>query len=258
MKVLIIEDEKPAARQLERLLRRSPQFEGLIDGPVPTISEAVEVLAKKPAYDLIFMDIHLADGPSFEIFKQCDYSGPVIFCTAYDQYALDAFKQNSIDYLLKPVEPEDLDRALNKYHQFQTKGQGPDIDSNALLKALQTRSAQELNDYKNRFLVRVADRMLSIATADCLAFYSADKATFLLQRNGKSYPLEYSLDQLAAKIDPKHFFRINRQYLIHLDAVDDMRSYSGSRIKLLIKHLADDNILVSRDKTSEFKHWLDQ
>lgn len=258
MKVLIIEDELPAAKQLERLLSRSAHFEGRIEGPIATISEAVELLKEASDYDLIFMDIHLADGPSFEIFKQSDYSGPVVFCTAYDQYALEAFKQNSIDYLLKPLEPEDLDRALLKFHQFGSKEEASGLDTKALLEALQSQSQHNSTTFKNRFLVKVGDRMLSIAVDDCLAFYSADKATFLLERNGKSYPLEYSLDQLAERINPKQFFRINRKYLIHLDAISDMRSYSGSRIKLMLKHLKDDDILVSRDKTSEFKHWLDQ
>lgn len=258
MKILIVEDELPAAKQLERLLNRSSHFEGSIEGPIATISEAVELLKDQADYDLVFMDIHLADGPSFEIFKRSAYSGPIVFCTAYDQYALEAFKQNSIDYLLKPVEPEDLDRALSKFHQLSAKEHGNRLDTQALLEALQTQSKKGQSEFKSRFLVKLSDRMLTIAVADCLAFYSADKATFLLDRQGKSYPLEYSLDQLAGSINPKQFFRINRKYLIHLDAIDDMRSYSGSRIKLMIKHLMDNDILVSRDKTAEFKHWLDQ
>lgn len=256
MKVLIIEDEIPAARQLERLLSRSNHFDGKVEGPIASISDALDHLKENQDYDLIFMDIHLSDGPSFEIFKAIELKPPIVFCTAYDQYALEAFKQNSIDYLLKPVEPEDLDRALEKYKSLYSKSDSNSISTDTLLKALQKN--KEEDGLKKRFLLKLGDRMITKQIDEVNCFFSADKASFLLDENGRSYPLEYSLDQLETMTSRQEFFRINRKYLIRLEAIEDMRSYSGSRIKLKIKGSDDDDILVSRDKTSDFKLWLDQ
>lgn len=256
MKVLIIEDELPAARQLERLLRRSSVFAGDIEGPYGSISEAVNHLSKNADYDLIFMDIHLADGPSFEILKQVELEAPLVFCTAYDQYALEAFKQKSIDYLLKPVEPEDLDRALSKYQELYGPGKSNSLSADEILEVLKSSSSQE--QFKKRFLIKLNDRMISKQVEDVYGFYSADKVSFLLDREGRSYPVDYSLDQLEQMTDGQEFFRINRKYLIRPESIQDMRSYSSSRIKLEIKGSDDPDILVSRDRTSEFKRWLDQ
>ncbi len=256
MKVLIVEDEIPAARQLMRLLERSDLFEGEIEGPLGAISDAVAHLREQDNYDLIFMDIHLSDGPSFDIFKSIDLQVPIVFCTAYDQYALEAFKQNSIDYLLKPVEPEDLDRALEKFNKLHAREASSNFQADLLLQMLEDR--KEDKPLKKRFLLKLGDRMLTKDIAEITCFYSADKASFLMDEKGKSYPVEYSLDQLESMTDRKHFFRINRKYLIRLESIEDMRSYSGSRIKLQLRHCDDNDILVSRDRTGEFKHWLDQ
>ncbi|QNR23105.1 LytR/AlgR family response regulator transcription factor [Croceimicrobium hydrocarbonivorans] len=256
MKILIIEDEKPAARQLERLLQRSEEFEGSIHGPLESIAQTVDHLREHSNYDLILMDIHLADGPSFEIFESVDPSTPIIFCTAYDQYALEAFKLNSIDYLLKPIEPADLDRALQKYKKLHAQRQTPELSAAEILKALQ-KPKEESKSYKERFMIKLGDRIISRETREVQFFYSAEKASFLQDQDGRSYPIEYSLDQVEASVPNRDFFRINRKYLIRFEAIREMHSYSGSRIKLHLMHCDDDDILVSRDRTAEFKHWLD-
>lgn len=256
MKTLIIEDEKPAAAQLKRLLDRSAHFEGEVLGPIESIREAIEHLQSQRDYDLIFMDIHLVDGPSFEIFQSIEPPAPIVFCTAYDQYALEAFKLNSIDYLLKPIEPEELDRALKKFSKWHQAKSEPSLSADELLRML-TKPPQE-KQYKQRFIVKLGDRIISLATNEIAYFYSADKATFVSGLNGKDYPLEQSLDQLEGILDPKRFFRINRKYLISFESIQDMRSYSGSRIKLQLSYSDDPDIMVSRDRTPEFKLWLDR
>lgn len=255
MRALIIEDEKPAAQQLIRILNKSEKFEGDIEGPLQSIEDTVAHLKREKDYDLIFMDIHLLDGPSFEIFKQVEPPAPIIFCTAYDQYALEAFKLNSVDYLLKPIDPEDLDRALGKFLKWHKQAQGERLSADAILKMLSGKD--ESPQFKERFIIKLGDRILSLATDDLGYFYSAEKATFTTTKDGKDYPLEYSLDQLESFLNPKKYFRINRKYLISLESIIEMRSYSGSRIKLQLQHSDDQDILVSRDKTSDFKLWLD-
>lgn len=255
MKTLIIEDEKPAAAQLKRLLDRSAEFEGTIVGPIESIKDAIQHLEEHLDYDLIFMDIHLVDGPSFEIFQSLEPPAPIIFCTAYDQYALEAFKLNSIDYLLKPIEPADLDRALKKFSKWHQSKSQSSLSADVLLSMLA--KPQKEKQYKQRFIIKLGDRILSLATTDIAYFYSADKASFVSSLGGKDYPLENSLDQLESILDPKRFFRINRRYLISFESIADMRSYSGSRIKLKLTNCDDPDIMVSRDRTPEFKLWLD-
>lgn len=257
MKVLIIEDEAPAARQLMRLLDRSAFFEGEIVGPMATVTEARQHLQAQRDYDLIFMDIHLADGESFEIFEGLDLKVPLVFCTAYDQYALKAFKLNSVDYLLKPIEPAELDQALEKYRSLHpTEKKEQELSAQEILKLLQPKQ-EAAESYKERFLLKVGDRMLTRSIEQVLYFYFVDKACFLVDDAGRPYPVEYSLDQLEQMCDPQRFFRINRQYLVSTEGIADMRLYSGSRVKLFLKHSEDADILVSRDKTARFKDWLE-
>lgn len=250
MNILIIEDEKPAAAQLSRLLLRELPDANIL-GPLASIRESTAWLAANPKPDLIFLDIHLADGPSFEIFKDAPLSAPIIFCTAFDQYALDAFKLNSIDYLLKPVEPEDLQRALAKYKaQHQ---QEPNISKELILSMLQIPEKK----YKNRFVIKVGERLVAIETENVHFFYSAEKATFLQTDEGKKYVLDESLDKLESLMNPKQFFRISRKYLISYASIKETRSYSSSRYKLILQNSDDDDVLVSRDRTNGFKDWLD-
>lgn len=250
MHILIIEDEKPAAAQLSRLiLRENPHAQ--ISGPLASIRESINWFAQNPQPDLIFLDIHLADGPSFDIFKGTTLTAPIIFCTAFDQYALDAFKLNSIDYLLKPVEPEDLKRALAKFKVQHQPTSG--LSEELLASLLQTSEKQ----YKNRFVTKVGTRLVAIETSDIHFFYSAEKASFLQTNEGKSYVLDYSLEKLENLVNPTQFFRINRKYLVSYSAIEEVRTYSSSRYKLILKNCADKDVLVSRDRTTSFKEWLD-
>jgi len=248
MNFLIIEDEKPAAEQLKRLLRKSAA-EAFIHGPLQSVAEAVEWLEDNPAPDLVFLDIQLADGHSFEIFDKVELKSPVIFCTAYDQYALKAFKLKSIDYLLKPIDPAELGQALHKFREWDSPAP---VNIESLREAM---SAPE--NYKSRFVIKVGDKLTVVATSDIDFFFSQSKSSFLQTNSGKQYPIDQSLDQLSDMLSPARFFRINRKYLISIDAIKDVRSYSSSRLKLKLRHCNDEDVLVSRDRTSDFKEWLD-
>lgn len=248
MNILIIEDEIPAANQLIRLLENQlPDI--TISGPLNGVAKSEEWLNHNPAPDLIFLDIHLADGSGFEIFKKTDVPSPVIFCTAFDQYAIEAFKLNSIDYLLKPVDPANLKQALEKYERMKPV-QLP--DPKLLLHLLQ----QEKN-YKKRFVTKVGSKLQLIETKDISFFFSADKATFVQTENGRQYSLDQSLDQLQEIIDPRSFYRINRKYLINIRSIVEVVAYSSNRLKLKLKNYQDEDVLVSRERTAGFKAWLD-
>ncbi len=250
MNILIVEDEKPAAEQLKRLLKRAVP-EAFVHGPLQSTAECIVWLKENPAPDLIFLDIQLADGHSFEIFDQIKISSPIIFCTAYDQYALRAFKLNSVDYLLKPVDPAELTRALGKYRQWH-RNDSPPLDISSLREALQTPK-----EFKSRFVIKVGDKLSMVPTGEIDFFFSESKSTFLQTSAGKQYPLDHSLDQLAEMINPAQFYRINRKYLVNLKSIEDVRSYSSSRLKLQLRHCDDHDVLVSRDRTSDFKSWLE-
>lgn len=250
MHALIIEDEKPAAMQLRRLLERHEK-ELKISGPLASISQSVAWLESNEHPDLIFMDIHLADGSSFEIFKKVKIKTPIIFCTAFDQYALEAFKVNSLDYLLKPIEPEDLNRALAK---FKSRAEPPAFDQKMLVNLLSNTPA----NYKSRFVVKVGEKLVVVNTDEIDFFFSEDKFTYLQTQLGKQYIIDYSLGQLEEITDPNQFFRISRKYLVKLQAIEEVNSYSSSRLKLKLRNCNDSETLVSRDRTSAFKQWLDQ
>jgi len=249
MHILIIEDEAPAANQLIRLLKKElPDI--TISGPLNGVTKSKKWLKDNLDPDLIFLDIHLSDGSGFEIFKEADIPSPVIFCTAFDQYAIEAFKLNSIDYLLKPVDPKNLKRALEKYEKVKPK----QLPSQKLLMRLL--KEQEKN-YKKRFVVRAGEKLQLIETSEISFFFSADKATFLQAENGRQYSLDQSLDHLQELIDPHSFFRVNRKYLVHITGILEAYTYSSSRLKLKLKNCRDEDVLVSRDRTADFKAWLD-
>lgn len=250
MRTLIIEDEKPAAQQLMRLLQREIP-EAVIEGPLPSIQESVQWLKAQPHPDLIFLDIHLADGSSFEIFKRLTVNSPIIFCTAFDQYALEAFKLNSLDYLLKPIEPDELKRALDK---FKSRSSPQTIDAEILQSVM-----REVNrSYKDRFVVKLGEKLVVVNTDAIDFFYSEDKFTYLQTESGKQYIIDYSLGQLEEVLNPAVFFRISRKYLVKLSAIIEVHSYSSSRLKLKLRNCQDTETLVSRNRTTAFKQWLDQ
>lgn len=249
MKILIIEDEKPAANRLIKLLQ--PHFpESELEGNLDTVSRAIKWFAENSAPDLIFCDIQLADGISFEIFDQVRLSTPVIFTTAFDQYAIKAFQVNAIDYLLKPIDPDELAKAVAKFKSRQLK---PNLDLEVLKGLLQP----EKKSFKSRFLVRFGEKIQSISIEEVAFFFSEERVTFLQTKEAKKYVLDSTLEQVEAAVDPAVFFRINRKYLCRVDSVEEVLTYSNSRLKIKLKNSGDHDILISREKVSEFKAWLD-
>lgn len=206
--------------------------------------------------DLIFLDVQLSDGLSFEIFNHISITCPVIFTTAYEEYAIKAFKVNSIDYLLKPIGIDDLKNAINKFTSFNynfinTYNQTLRYKVDQVMKLL-------TNNYKSRFVVNVGMHIRSVEVEKINLFYSLEKSTFLIDNTGKSYDIDYSLEQIEKLTDPKQFFRISRKYIANINAIADIISYTSSRLKLKIACSDDDDILVSRSKLAEFRRWLER
>ena len=249
MNVLIVEDEELAAKRLTKMLSEL-NSEIKVVGQLDTVQDTVQWLMNKEIPDLIFLDIQLADGLSFEIFELTEVNTPIIFTTAYDQYALNAFKVNSIDYLLKPLTSEDLAAALEKFQQRVGTNSLESSQIEALVKSLSVQ-------HKNRFLIKVGEHIKSIATSDIAYFFSRDKATYCMTTDGKNYLLDYSLEQLAPMVNPEKFFRINRAYMVSFEAIQDIISYTNSRLKLVLDHSSDSDIIVSRERVQAFKKWLD-
>lgn len=251
IKVLIVEDEKLAADYLEILLKQIDS-ELSVEAKLSTIQETVSWLSLNMP-DLIFMDIHLADGNCFSIFKQVDITAPIIFTTAFDQYALKAFKVNSIDYLLKPIDEKDLRISLQKF-QNQKKS----IDSGLVNITEILQNLNKKPEYKQRFVVSAGTKIHSIPTEDIAYFYILEKHVFLCTFNKKQFGLDYSLDRIESSIDPDKFFRVNRKYIVHLDAIDTIYRLSNSRMKLVLKISAPEDIVVSFHRLSDFRNWLNK
>lgn len=246
-KIVIVEDEKPAARRLERLLTA---LDYAVFKKLHSVEEAIEWFQKEPKVDLIFLDIQLSDGLSFEIFEQVDIEADLIFTTAYDEYALKAFKLNSIDYLLKPIDNEELQLALKK---FDKRKSSQSIDADVLKRMLL--QPQKDKVYKTRFSVKIGERLKTYSAEEVACFESSDKATCLVTLEGKHYVIDESLNQLEPKLSTQDFFRINRSHIIHYQAIQDMVSYSSSRIKINLKAL-DQPVIVSRERVKDFKTWI--
>ncbi|HKG68065.1 MAG TPA: LytTR family DNA-binding domain-containing protein [Segetibacter sp.] len=249
--VLIIEDEEAAYQRLKKMIAETLP-EANILSPVVSIRSAVEWFSVNALPDLIFLDVHLADGHSFEIFKKVKVTSPVIFTTAYDQYALEAFKVNSIDYLLKPIKKDDLKRAVDKFLHFNVPS-NTDIDLNKLLSTLQLHPS----NYKQRFVVKYGEHIKTIEIADSAYFYTENKANFLITKENKRFAIDYNLDQLELLLDPKKFFRINRQFIIGFHAITDMFSYSKSRVLIKLNPPSKLETIVSSERSASFKSWLD-
>jgi DNA-binding LytR/AlgR family response regulator len=249
MKILIIEDELPAARQLTRMLQQLDSQLTIIE-TIDSIDTAVRWFKTFPAPDLVMMDIQIADGLSFEIFRQVEVPSPVIFTTAYDQYALQAFKVNAVDYLLKPVEPEALKDAIERVRARAKASVGHGID----VEMLYSHFAQPT--YKERFLVRSGQQMLSIRTADIAFFLSDEGLTQAYTHEGKRYFVDHSLEELERLLNPALYFRINRHLTIHQEAVKAIHPHLNGRLKLDTKPNAPEDVFVSRDRSGAFKTWL--
>jgi DNA-binding LytR/AlgR family response regulator len=253
MNVLIIEDEQQAAIRLETLVRSIiPEVSILAN--IDTIKRSVEWFEKNTHPDLVFMDIQLADGMSFKIFELCDVRSPVIFTTAYDEYALKAFKVNSIDYLLKPIDKTELELAIRKFNTLSRKTD----DHTKLILNIGETMRMLTKRFKSRFVVKVGEHLRTIEVADIQYFFSQDKTTFCVTTEGRNLILDYTLEQLEEMLDPERFYRINRKYLIASDAIVDIISYSNSRLKLSLKVSQDSDIIVARERVQDFKNWLDK
>jgi DNA-binding LytR/AlgR family response regulator len=252
-KVLIIEDEKPAADWLRQLiLKFDPRISVL--AVLDSVSSAEEWFQQHPAPDLVFMDIQLADGLSFEIFERVKVPCPVIFTTAYEEYAVKAFKVNSVDYLLKPIAWNELEAAFQKFgNQFHGVQAAPPVTIELLNKVREMLRKQ----YKTRFVIKVGEHLKSIPVEDILFFYSLEKATYLCTADFKTYLVDYSLDRISEMVDERRFLRINRKYILSNQSITDIVVYSNSRLKIKLKKPDEESIIVSRDKVPGFKEWLD-
>ncbi len=249
MNVLIIEDETRAANYLERMLNLVAS-EITVVAKIETVRESIEYLKTRQYPDLIFSDVQLADGLSFDIYESVKVTCPIIFTTAYDQYAIEAFKTNGIDYLLKPIEQERLKLALDKVKRFSAE-----INFADLLNKINSNNATSA---KTRFMVRVGDKIKSIDVDNILAFYSMEKATYIFTDTKRSYPVDYSLDEIMDKVDNHQFFKISRKYIVSIKTCNTMTAYSNSRLKLTIDGLDSELIIVARERVKEFKQWLDR
>jgi DNA-binding LytR/AlgR family response regulator len=251
IRTLIIEDENPAAVRLEALLKRIDPEIIILEKP-DTVESAVSWLKKNPQPDLIFLDIQLGDGLSFDIFGRVKVESYVIFTTAFDEYAIRAFELNSIDYLLKPVSEENLVRSIEKFRKLSR--QERKIDLEQLIETIEKRESR----FKKRFVISVAGKIRVIETGNIAFFWSKEKNTFLTSTDKKSYPIDFSLDQLESMIDPEIFFRVNRQFIVQYKSIDKIDVLSKSRIRITTSPPADDEILVSSARTPEFRSWLDR
>ena len=250
MKVVIVEDEKLSADHLSLLLQR-------INSNIQIINYFDSVKATTTAFeeglqaDLLFLDIHLADGKSFEIFTKIKLDIAIIFTTAYDNYAIQAFKQNSIDYLLKPISQKDLNYALEKYNNQQQIGNKRLIDNI-------TTAYEQLNkQYKSRFLVKIGQSISTVQTDDIHHFESQDSLSFLVTNKGSRYAIDYTLDQLEDTVSPKDFFRINRKIILQIKVIEKVNTYFNGRLSITTKLLKGDTNLVSRERVNDFRAWLD-
>ncbi len=251
MDVLIIEDEKIAANNLEKMLHQIDRNIN-VQSKIDSIDESVKWLSNNTT-DLIFLDIHLADGLCFKIFEQIEIKTPIIFTTAYDQYAIKAFKVNSIDYLLKPVETQQLEQSLEKFKELNQVQSVKNIDFDALINFYTNQIK-----YQERFIVRYAQKIKSIKTSEIAYFFANNENIFLCTKGNNNYPVDYSLDKLENIINPKDFFRINRQFIVNISSIEKMYSLSKSRIKIELNPKADSEIIVSYSRMSDFKKWLNQ
>lgn len=253
MKVLIIEDEAPAFRRLEKiLLEIDPTIE--IVEVLDSVEETVKWMKNHEQPDLAMMDIQISDGISFQIFEQIEMKCPVIFTTAFDEYLLKAFKVNSIDYLLKPIKKEDLERSLKKYRNLKASFTQSGVDMTALLSQINLSEAK----YKSRFLVKQGDKMLAIRTEDIVCFQSKHGIVHINTKNDKTYLSDFTLDELSDQLDPQLFFRANRQFVINADFILTVHKHFKGKLMIELDHFSDDQILVSSEKATALKQWLDQ
>ncbi|MFC0878652.1 LytR/AlgR family response regulator transcription factor [Saccharicrinis sp. FJH2] len=250
-RILIVEDEKPAANRISTLLREiDPDAE--IAGFTDSVSGTVHWLNQHQHPDLILLDIQLGDGLSFDIFRTIETDSFIIFTTAYDEYALKAFQLNSVDYLLKPVKKADLAAAYQKFMRF--KGTPQTFKVEEIVKFIE----KQKSSFKSRFIINIGNKLVTVETKQIACFHTLEKNTFLTTFEGKNYPVDFSLDSVEKMLNPDHYFRINRQTLLHFDAIKTIHVMSKSRIKLDLNIELDSDTYVSFAKSPEFRKWLDR
>ncbi len=257
MKVLIIEDELFAQNELKRLLKvLDPEIEIL--ECLDSIEESIDWLTTNDEPDLIFLDVQLSDGLSFEIFQQVEINTPIIFTTAFDQYAVQAFKLNSVDYLMKPIDKEELQNALEKYHEIhgsQEQKVEMTLDSTKIQKLLEMNLGKE---YKKRFIIKTGDKLRHVAVEDIAYFYSEDDYTYLVAQENAKFIIAFKLDELVTLLDPNEFFRLSRKYIANIHSIKLVNKYFNSRLEVILEPPTKDQILISRVRVPEFMQWLER
>jgi DNA-binding LytR/AlgR family response regulator len=249
---IIIEDEKPAARLLKRKLEK---INISVDVMLHSVEEALDWFSKNVHPDLIFLDIQLSDGLSFEIFEKIEIKSAVIFTTAYDAYALKAFKLNSIDYLLKPIDEDDLELAVTKFKSRLPKTESSlQLDFEQIKKMIQNPFDK---NYKNRFTVKIGQHLKVIAIEEIECFFSENKGTYLHTFDNRNYLIESTLELLEQDLDPKKFYRVSRKFIIPMQSIKEIVVYTNSRLKIILPTYKDEEVIVSREKVSDFKTWID-
>ncbi|NVK53763.1 MAG: response regulator transcription factor [Flavobacteriaceae bacterium] len=249
MKVVIVEDEPLAAEKLERYLVKHNATTEILE-TLPSISKAVSWFQNNQDYDIVFMDIQLTDGLSFEIFNQVQILKPIVFTTAFDEYAIDAFKVNSVDYILKPITFTDLSNAMKKLQKLQNV-----FGANEHV----TKAVQQLSDSKtkDRFLVRLGNHIHSIKTEEIALFYAEGRTVYLITNEKKKYILDYKLESLENVLESSVFFRVNRTFIVNISSIADVLVYSNSRLKISSDVYQEKEIIVSREKVTAFKSWFE-
>jgi len=250
MNIIIIEDEKPSARRLQRMLA---EINIEAQAMLHSVEEAVDWFQNNEHPDLILLDIQLSDGLSFEIFEQVEVKSAIIFTTAYDEYALKAFKLNSIDYLLKPIDDEELEQAIGKFKVNQPKPQNLQVDLDQIRKLLVNPLDK---NYKERFTVKIGQHLKMISIDDIECFYSENKGTYIFTSDNRDYLIDSTLDQLDSMLDPTNFFRVNRKFYVNINTIKDIISYTNSRLKIILNTFSEYEIIVSREKVKDFKNWI--
>ena len=251
MKVIIIEDEKPSARRLNRMLA---ELHVNVSEMLHSVEESIDWFTNNEHPDLIFLDIQLSDGLSFEIFETIDIKSAIIFTTAYDEYALQAFKLNSIDYLLKPIDETELEKAVTKYKKQQPTRQKVTLDFDDIKKMLVNPIDRE---YKKRFTVKVGQHLKMIPIDEIECFFSENKGTYAHTTQGRNYLLDTTLENLEDELQPDVFFRINRKFYVNINAIKDMVSYTNSRLQIKLNSYNEQEVIVARERVKDFKLWLE-
>ncbi len=252
MNVLVIEDEKPSARRLKRMLS---ELDVAVQDMLHSVEEAVEWFKNNEHPDLIFLDIQLSDGLSFEIFDQVTVKSAIIFTTAYDEYALQAFKLNSIDYLLKPIDDEDLEKAVSKFKERIPKQQDVSLNFEDIRKLLGATPVER--EYKKRFTTKIGQHIKMIPVDEIECFYSENKGTYAATLDKRNYLLDTTLENLENDLHPQTFFRVSRKYFVNIHAIKDIVSYTNSRLQIKLNNWDEQEIIVSRERVKDFKTWIE-